>query len=94
MRRQNHVHAVSHQSARDIAEYQGLSHIPNQMSGSGQVNSHSALPNVPYSCHIADMNMAHSGDQSGEKGPFDRVQLRRRRDRAAANFAAHSFLAQ
>ena len=40
------------------------------------------------------MNTAHPGDQGGEKGPFDRVQLRRRRDRAAANFAAHSFLAQ
>ena len=40
------------------------------------------------------MNMEHPSDQVGEKGPFDRVQLRRRRDRAAANFAAHSFLAQ
>ena len=40
------------------------------------------------------MDMGQSGDQGGEKGPFDRVQLRRRRDRAAANFAAHSFLAQ
>ena len=29
-----------------------------------------------------------------QNGPFDRVQLRRRRDRAAANFAAHSFLAK
>ena len=28
-----------------------------------------------------------------QNGPFDRVQLRRRRDRAAANFAAHSFFA-
>jgi len=27
-----------------------------------------------------------------ELGPFDRVQLRRRRDRAAANFNSHSFL--
>jgi len=40
------------------------------------------------------MNTAHPGDQGGENGPFDRVQLRRRRDRAAANFAAHSFLAK
>ncbi len=40
------------------------------------------------------MNTANPGDRGGEKGPFDRVQLRRRRDRAAANFAAHSFLAQ
>ena len=29
-----------------------------------------------------------------QNGPFDRVQLRRRRDRAAANFAAHSFFAK
>jgi len=40
------------------------------------------------------MDMGQSGDQGGKKGPFDRVQLRRRRDRAAANFAAHSFLAR
>ena len=36
--------------------------------------------------------MTIAGDS--DKGPFDRVQLRRRRDRAAAGFAAHSFLAR
>ena len=44
---QNHVHAASHQSVHDIAECEGLSHIPNQVSGSDQVNNHSALLSVP-----------------------------------------------
>ncbi|MEE8171406.1 MAG: methyltransferase domain-containing protein [Alphaproteobacteria bacterium] len=40
------------------------------------------------------MTTENPGARDGETGPFDRVQLRLRRDRAAANFAAHSFLAQ
>ena len=36
--------------------------------------------------------MTTAGDS--DKGPFDRALLRQRRDRAAANFAAHSFLAR
>ncbi len=38
------------------------------------------------------MTEANRCPLSGEAGPFDRRQLRRRRDRAAADFAAHSFL--
>jgi NADH dehydrogenase [ubiquinone] 1 alpha subcomplex assembly factor 5 len=43
-------------------------------------------------CHISAMAETTPNGAKAEIGPFDRVQLRRRRDRAAANFNAHSFL--
>jgi len=43
-------------------------------------------------CHISAMAETTPNEAKAEIGPFDRVQLRQKRDRAAAGFAAHSFL--